>query len=636
MSLLRRLLGAPAARPAPAPMGPPPAESPLLERLRARAAGPAPSLPEPRVMQTAGGFGMVGRARGGDAQALRRRRMEAEVSRLPPPPAQPRKTLEQQIAEAKETARLAGLASGVAVADTPEFRRVRDLPRRPFPPEHPDQTERYRRPGGTMQLKPLQSAALVEAAQCGGAFVPLGVGQGKTLVSLLLPAAMRAKRAVLLIPSNMRGELERQTTLYRKHFVLPEQLAVVTYHQLSSQADQDILDRLRPDLIIADEAHKVFKSSGRTRRYKRYLTAHPECREVLMTGTPSRRGPGDYGAAVSRALGKGSPLPSHYNELMDWHAAVGAEQKVNPGALLRLCAPGESARTGFARRVRETPGVISNKRDSVEVDLVMRVVEPELPDVVREMIERVRENWEIDGDVHEDPTRHAADLRQLACGFFYKWDWPGGVKDDEWLQARSAWHRAIGHRLKLALRGQDTPGLCERAARAGKWYCPDWEPWALVRDRKAPPRIAVWLSSFLVDHAAELARREDGTIIWYDAIALGEALKQRGIPVYGAGTDAGEATAPVIACSAGSQSEGKNLQHRYWRNLILQCPTDAKKMQQLVGRTHRFGQERPRVEILRYSQTDEMEEAFNKLCTLARYKEEAEWEPQKILFARRE
>jgi hypothetical protein len=52
------------------------------------------------------------------------------------------------------------------VSKTPELNRIINLPRRPHPKV--DLTARYARPGGTMKLRPIQSAMLHDAERASG------------------------------------------------------------------------------------------------------------------------------------------------------------------------------------------------------------------------------------------------------------------------------------------------------------------------------------------------------------------------------------------------------------------------------------------------------------------------------------
>ena len=70
-----------------------------------------------------------------------------------------------------------------------------------------DYTERFRVPGGTMTLKPIQNLALHWIEQKKGLVGSLAVGSGKTILSLLASQVINAQRPVLFIPHTPTGRV---------------------------------------------------------------------------------------------------------------------------------------------------------------------------------------------------------------------------------------------------------------------------------------------------------------------------------------------------------------------------------------------------------------------------------------------
>ena len=138
-----------------------------------------------------------------------------EPSDLPPnpKPGALRRALEASRAKlANKQARDAGYAG--AVTNSPEFARIMKVPRRVLDLENvTDLTSIFRKKGGTMQLRPIQSATLIDAHMANGFLGPIGVGWGKTLISLLLPEAMDSERTVLLVPPPLRDRADRPSGL---------------------------------------------------------------------------------------------------------------------------------------------------------------------------------------------------------------------------------------------------------------------------------------------------------------------------------------------------------------------------------------------------------------------------------------
>jgi len=472
-----------------------------------------------------------------------------------------------------------------------------------------------------------------------------------TLISLLAGAVLRAETVVLLVPPEVRDQLKR-TDLphYDRDWCLPlDRLHIVAYSELSLAHKADILDQIKPDLIVADEAHRLRRrESARTKRFLRFMKANPGTRFVALSGTMTSRSIKDYAHLVELALRKGSPLPRGYRELTDWADALdvvpdGFEAKRKPGALVLLCDGDESIRSGFRRRLVETPGVVATTEGAVGTSLYLRRCSPEVPDIVDEALDKLRKTWAIGDDEIEDPMRLAAVARQLACGFYYEWLWPDGVVDTEWLEARNNWNRCVRNFLVRRSRaGLDSPLLIFNAcARGDKGMGPEMlaahTAWVAVKDRPEPETVPVWLSRYIIDYAATWSTLQElPGIIWYEHKAVEAELRRTGLPVFGGGQDAelAQSTAVVVCASAFAHGTGKNLQ-RYANNLLLTPPANGARIEQLIGRTHRPGQEADEVYVDLCMQTDENIAAFVSALKDAAYIEETQGQKQKILYAQK-
>lgn len=562
-----------------------------------------------------------------------------------------------------------------------EFLRIQALPRRKMDLSTiTDMTPHFAVPrancsgcdlcrSGPPTLWPIQSAVLIEAYDERGAIGPIGVGHGKTGISLLLPTALGAARPVLLVPPQTRAQLlERDIPIWSRHYLVSPTINVVAYSQLSIEKYAHILDQLQPDLIIADEAHNLrHRGSARTKRFLRYMRQHPECALVALSGTLTTRSLRDYAHLAEFALHARSPLPTTYGDIEDWAAALdvcGNDQlPMPPGVLLEFCNQAEmeiarqrgrsqeAARRGFRRRLTETRGVVATDEGALGTSLVVRSRRPRTPDVVLEALKELRRTWRLGTEELEDATAVARSARQLACGFYYVWNWPNNTPDEEWLAARAAWHTTMRTYLNHHARaGLDSPALIASAAARYAEGVGDfsygqreWAAWAAVKDRPKPPTTPIWLDKFLVKDvllwvAAQREKQHNG-IIWTEHQAMEQALRAAGLPTFGGGSDSAllhtdAIKTPFIVASIRAHGTGKNLQ-AWSRNLITSPPANGTTWEQLLGRTHRPGQLADEVYAEVYLHTPENHQAVESALADARYIETTTNTKQKLLYATR-
>ena len=93
---------------------------------------------------------------------------------------------------------------------------------------------------------------LIEAAKADGLFASVGVGHGKTLVTLALPEAMEARKALLIVPAKLKKKTLREISeLYGKHFHLPtDRLTIMSSSEISLAKNTDYLEKNEFDLIV--------------------------------------------------------------------------------------------------------------------------------------------------------------------------------------------------------------------------------------------------------------------------------------------------------------------------------------------------------------------------------------------------
>lgn len=537
-----------------------------------------------------------------------------------------------------------------AVQATPEFYRVRDLPRRPqaCPPELVELlTAALRTTTGTQTLFPIQAFALAEAHDNNGLFAPIPVGGGKTLISILAPTLMHASRpvrcALNMTTSQLLPQLQGDVDEARKHWRFDHgAFRAISYDMLSQAKNATFLDNLQPDLLILDEAHALADpTSARTKRFLRYMRANPDTRLIALSGTPMKKSLFDFWHLLKLALPHGCPLPLRWNEVTDWDSVLGNNTRPDaihrsPGALLKLCAEGEDVRKGYSRRLLETPGIVGSSVAAVDSELIIRERPLALPAEIRGILQTLRRDYVTPwGEELENADALWRIVRQLASGFYYKWVWPTGKPDVEWLEARKQWHRDLRDILRKSWSGMDSPMLVANAVRLGKLDVRSYWPWAAVmgRYRPTPPREAVWLSNHAVDDAAAWLDANPKGICWYESTAFGERLASRHhIPNYGPGAKASKAIRTErrpICASIPAHGTGKNLQH-YNASLLVFPPSSGKVMEQLLGRTHRPGQLSSRVAVDMYVPVEEIRDGLDRAKAQALAYQALYNSPQKI------
>lgn len=514
-----------------------------------------------------------------------------------------------------------------AVQVTEEWRRIDALPRRAWTVDDVDATTDQlsallRQPGAVARLLPAQAIALVEAWQCGGLFAPLPVGSGKTLLSLLLPRFLRAKRPILIVPAALGRKTEHERRRYEQQWQLPGNLRVLSYERFSRESAARELEDYQPDALIFDECHRLKnRNTAAARRVARYLKSHPSTAVAAMSGTITKRSIKDYAHILSWTH-KSPPVPMHFTDLEAWSSALDVRltektAPLHPGPLLRWCLPEDRtdgdehdhARRGYRRRLVSTPGVVALAEQSVSCSLVVSGAQLDAPPVVLDAFAGLRRDWVLpDGSELIDGPAVWRAARQLGLGYYYTWETQPPL---EWRERRRDWARLV--RALIAEHGNrwglDTEAQVASAVVRGDLPPREVEPARAVRDAwKAieptfrPVTVTRWLSTHAVDYCADWAARERG-IVWVENTAFGATLEGRGIPYYGAeGLDARKrlidhapAGAALVA-SRPANATGRNLQ-QHSRNLWTSPAKSGMVAEQLIGRTHRQGQQADEVTV---------------------------------------
>lgn len=595
--------------------------------------------------------------------------------------------------------------SGVAdlfkkpVGDSLDLQRILKIPRRaPFTADSDRgralvdlMTERLRRPdrppGAACGCKTelgrevcvdrllfAQAWSLYEAPLAGGLLAAVGVGSGKTLLDVLMAMVMPGcKIAVLFIPPGLVEQLKEEYLAIREHFRVPSLIVgdaggwlvagapvvhVIPYSRFSLPESTVAFKTLRPDLIMADEVHNLKNlESVRTARFMGYFAQAEGTRLCAWSGSITSKSIRDFAHLIMLALRENSPLPLDGDTLDDWAGAVDpSDWPAGAGALRALDTSTGDVREALRRRLVETRGFVSTtSNDACPASQPFEERKVKAPAAIRELIKSVRDTGiRPDGeDFLNDALKISDCVKQLACGFYYRWRFPDNPEQrvkDEWFAARKAWRREC--RIMLGDRREflDSPGLLESAAiRAYQtpayqgelpvWASECYPRWRDIESAVEYETEAVWVDDFIVRDAAAWAAKNLG-IVWYEWDALGEAIAaMSGLPMHAGGPKAerlilDEKGNRSIIASIGSHGTGRNgLQFKFANQLVVFPPSDGLAWEQLLGRLHRMGQTADEVRTYVYRHTAEMRDALDRAARYAKYMLGITRNEQKLLTA---
>lgn len=557
-----------------------------------------------------------------------------------------------------------GLARTVeTIGETEELRRVRDMPRRVWQddPALPDLvrllTAKLRHTNApckmpcegckATELRPAQAQLLREAYNGRGGIGSLRVGAGKRLLSFLLPTVLKARRPLLIVPGADKEDAPRLHAQYARHWrVAP--VKIVTYEFLAHPTRKDWLAEYKPDLIVADESHKLSRGSIVSRRVGLYVRA-TGCVLVPLTGTLAGRSILAYWHYAHWAMPGRAPLPRKLDEAQVWAQALDEkvldEARPEPGALLQLGSyPAEAeplvqARRAYQDRFTSTPGVVSTLEDIPSVGLTVRATVLELPAELAAAVKRMRKTWQTPaGEDFSDALTLFRHSITLGAGLFMRWD-PAAPR--EWMDARREWHRFVRRVLSTSRRMDSIVHVAQAVDRGD---LPDGgvlARWRALEPTFEPNPIPVWMDDTALKYAAAWLKQDRG-IVWVAQVAAGERLSEMtGVPFFSSGAcdrsgnHASTHDGPMIASVAACR-ERLNLQYSNWRNLFLTCPPKNTWIEQAVGRTHRDGQPKDDVSVEFLLTTRESFLCLKQCVRDAEMDWATHGQPQKLAYANRD
>lgn len=447
------------------------------------------------------------------------------------------------------------------------------------------------------RLRPWQAQSLADAVQNRGAWLALPVGQGKTLLSWLLPTAMRSRRPLLIVPASLHQKTLDDFARYRDVWVAsPAPLRIMTREWLQTEQAQHALDDYAPDLIVLDEADDLSNAEASAPcRVDRYVRTH-DVAVVAMTGTPARKSLLGYWHQVCWCLGDAAPVPLNHDEARMWALALDDHNGARPG-YGPLGVTLDEAREWYRRRLIETPGVVIVDEDSCDAPLRIRIVRARECPAISEAFERFACEYESpSGEPISDPLSRWLLDAQLGLGLYTRWS---PAPCDRWRDARRAVARFVREQI-AASRRTKRPLDTERQVLRRFADHPVVQEWREAKPLFDGSTETVWFSdATILDCLAWIVRQTVPSIVWCGSVDFGRALAARAaLPYYGPRglTDSGQSLhdAPVQTLVASWQANKKGFNLQSWtRQLIVMPPASAKWLEQIFGRSHRAGQDQP-------------------------------------------
>lgn len=510
------------------------------------------------------------------------------------------------------------------VRHTSDLERILNLPRRKlsaveFGETIKDElTELLKTPQGTQSLRAVQAAALHDIGTLGGLFGPIPVGFGKTLIFLLAAYVLDAQRPLGVLPAALIKKTHVERAKYAEHWRIPNNLQLISYEALGRVNYSTFLEEMNPDLIIFDEVHRAKnKRAAVTRRLIRYMRSRPNTMVVALSGTVMRKSLLDFGHILRWCLKKNAPIPETDVELEEWAQALDERveeyERADLGAL-KVFSDGvddlDEVRRGFKERLVSTPGVVAvtgGEDDLVTCSLTIRALRYNVAPVTEQHFAKLRkdmltpDDWQLMQAV--DVWRHS---RELAIGLHYIWS---PRPPEAWRTARRNWNAFVRETLSKS-RTLDSELQVVQACDAGRLPNETLEAWRRERDMPrdkgkpfTPNVVAMWHDDSALKVCLEWMK-EPG-IVWTEHDLFARRLAElSGAKYYGAKglTDRGEfiddaSPHAAVILSIDANKEGRNLQHKWSRNLVTAPPEGADIWQQMLGRTHRPGQIADEVEV---------------------------------------
>ena len=209
----------------------------------------------------------------------------------------------------------------------------------------------------------------------------------------------------------------------------------MSYESLGRVRMAQELENYHPDLIIADEAHRLKNPRAAcTRRVARYMKDHPTVPFVALSGTIMRHSIKDFAHLLIWALKDQAPVPLDKDELEEWAQCLDDDDPMARMAPGPLGATVEEAREGFQRRLTSHPGIVIYQSEDTAASLRIEALEYQVNAATEGAFKVLRAEWATPtGYTFSEAIMLWKFARELALGHWVEWD-PHAPQ--EWLDAR--------------------------------------------------------------------------------------------------------------------------------------------------------------------------------------------------------
>lgn len=453
------------------------------------------------------------------------------------------------------------------------------------------------------QLLFLQRVTEVDAPQ--GVISLTGVGSGKLLQSVLIGPVLKKKNVLLIVPlkslEDTKREIIRWTTAIPE--IAKQNLQVVASNELSLQKTKDVLFHFNPSIIVIDEAQD-FKDidAARTKRLLKYLVNNLSCRLFVLSATLITPNVKDYFHLVYFVCRDNSPL-SYYTETVDAYQAL-YDNELERGNVLQTYIfntlnrfPGKTARDKLSYRLYQTKNIVSSKEQSTNVDLILTEFSYDSP-LINAAIAKLAEDWQDpSGRLLVNIVEKTVVEDFLNVGLYPTYEYSlASEQKTKFFELRRECEKILRTNIKY-LRTVDSVRELKMLAAEKVIKEKDIRIMSEYEDAKKEYSVKVTIVELdvvpLINRLKKFMQDFDNCIFWVQHIEVGKMLSRYlGIPFLNGKKREPDERQRHIILSVKAYYAGKNLQA--WNvNVLVEYTSNALIIEQLIGRTHRQGQQKP-------------------------------------------